>query len=321
MKKKLPVLFVFLLIILIPLFLWWQQAAKAVNKADSALISFTISQGETVRQVADRLEKEGLIRSTVAFFLKARFTPLGQNIQAGDFVLSPSMDLSTIAESLQHGTTDVRITIPEGWRNEEIAMKISREFGLPESEFLKVAKEGYMFPDTYRIPKETTAGEIGSMFLSNFDKKVKTLDLAKMEEKELTLDSLIKIASLVEREAKLNEDRPMVASVILNRLDLGMKLDIDATVQYALGFQPAQKNWWKKNLTLADLEIDSPYNTYIIAGLPPTAIANPGLAAINAVLETPDTAYLYYIADSSGKSHFAADLESHQRNIAKYLNR
>ena len=321
MKKKLPVLFVFLLIILIPLFLWWQQAAKAVNKADSALISFTISQGETVRQVADRLEKEGLIRSTVAFFLKARFTPLGQNIQAGDFVLSPSMDLSTIAESLQHGTTDVRITIPEGWRNEEIAMKISREFGLPESEFLKVAKEGYMFPDTYLIPKETAASEIGAMFLSNFDKKVKTLDLAKMEEKELTLDSLIKIASLVEREAKLNEDRPMVASVILNRLDLGMKLDIDATVQYALGFQPAQKNWWKKNLTLADLEIDSPYNTYIIAGLPPTAIANPGLAAINAVLETPDTAYLYYIADSSGKSHFAADLESHQRNIAKYLNR
>ena len=321
MKKKLPVLFVFLLIILVPLFLWWQQAAKAVNKADSALISFTISQGETVRQVADRLEKEGLIRSTVAFFLKARFTPLGQNIQAGDFVLSPSMELSTIAESLQHGTTDVRITIPEGWRNEEIAMKISREFGLPESEFLKVAKEGYMFPDTYLIPKETAASEIGAMFLSNFDKKVKTLDLAKMEEKELTLDSLIKIASLVEREAKLNEDRPMVASVILNRLDLGMKLDIDATVQYALGFQPAQKNWWKKNLTLADLEIDSPYNTYIIAGLPPTAIANPGLAAINAVLETPDTAYLYYIADSSGKSHFAADLESHQRNIAKYLNR
>jgi len=320
-KKKLPVLFVFLLIILIPLFLWWQQAAKAVNKADSALISFTISQGETVRQVADRLEKEGLIRSTVAFFLKARFTPLGQNIQAGDFVLSPSMELSTIAESLQHGTTDVRITIPEGWRNEEIAMKISREFGLPESEFLKVAKEGYMFPDTYLIPKETAASEIGAMFLSNFDKKVKTLDLAKMEEKELTLDSLIKIASLVEREAKLNEDRPMVASVILNRLDLGMKLDIDATVQYALGFQPAQKNWWKKNLTLADLEIDSPYNTYIIAGLPPTAIANPGLAAINAVLETPDTAYLYYIADSSGKSHCAADLESHQRNIAKYLNR
>ena len=321
MKKKLPVLFVFLLIILIPLFLWWQQAAKAVNKADSALISFTISQGETVRQVADRLEKEGLIRSTVAFFLKARFTPLGQNIQAGDFVLSPSMELSTIAESLQHGTTDVRITIPEGWRNEEIAMKISREFGLPESEFLKVAKEGYMFPDTYLIPKETAASEIGAMFLSNFDKKVKTLDLAKMEEKELTLDSLIKIASLVEREAKLNEDRPMVASVILNRLDLGMKLDIDATVQYALGFQPAQKNWWKKNLTLADLEIDSPYNTYIIAGLPPTAIANPGLAAIKAVLEAPDTAYLYYIADSSGKSHFAADLEGHQRNIAKYLNR
>lgn len=321
MRKKLPVLFVFLLIILIPLFLWWQQAAKAVNKTDSALISFTISPGETVRQVADRLEKEGLIRSTVAFFLKARFTPLGQNIQAGDFVLSPSMDLSTIAESLQHGTTDVRITIPEGWRNEEIAMKISREFGLPESEFLKVAKEGFMFPDTYLIPKETAASEIGIMFLSNFDKKVKTLDLAKMEEKELTLDSLIKIASLVEREAKLIEDRPLIASVILNRLDLGMKLDIDATVQYALGFQTGQKNWWKKDLSFADLEIDSPYNTYIIAGLPPTPIANPGLAAIKAVLEAPDTAYLYYIADSSGKSHFAADLEGHQHNIAKYLNR
>src|SRR3989338_1478771 len=207
MKKKLNILLILSALILVPLYFWWQQALKPVKPQDSSLITFTVSQGESVRTIADRLEDEDLIRSTVAFFLKARFTNLGQNIQAGDFILSPSMDLNALSESLQHGTNDIRITIPEGWRKEEIAMKISQEFGLPESEFLKAAKEGYMFPDTYRIPKETTAGEIGTMFLANFDKKIKSLNLGKLEEKNLTLDQLIIAASLVEREAKFHDDR------------------------------------------------------------------------------------------------------------------
>ncbi|KKS98248.1 MAG: hypothetical protein UV73_C0003G0190 [Candidatus Gottesmanbacteria bacterium GW2011_GWA2_43_14] len=321
MKKKLNILLILSALILVPLYFWWQQALKPVKPQDSSLITFTVSQGESVRTIADRLEDEDLIRSTVAFFLKARFTNLGQNIQAGDFILSPSMDLNTLSESLQHGTNDIRITIPEGWRNEEIAMKISGEFGLPESEFLKVAKEGFMFPDTYRLPKETTPTEIGAMFLANFDKKIKTLDLGLMERKNLSLNDLVTIASMVEREAKLHEDRPLIAGVILNRLGIGMKLDIDATIQYALGFQNEQKSWWKKDLTIVDLDIDSPYNTYKVAGLPPTPIANPGLAAIRAVLEAPDTDYLYYIADGTGKSHFASDLEGHNRNISAYLNK
>jgi UPF0755 protein len=124
---------------------------------------------------------------------------------------------------------------------------------------------------------------------------------------------------MIEREAKLTEDRPRIASVIINRLTIDMKLDIDATVQYALGYQPQEKTWWKKSLTVDDLAIDSPYNTYLVAGLPPTPISNPGIAAITAVVNAPDTHYLYYIADATGKSHFAETLEEHQQNIARYL--
>jgi len=113
----------------------------------------------------------------------------------------------------------------------------------------------------------------------------------------------------------------ITASVILNRLSLGMKLDIDATVQYALGYQAKEKTWWKKELTTEDLEIDSPYNTYKYAGLPPTPIANPGLSVMEAVINAPENEYLYYIADKQGKSHFAKTFEEHAANISKYLNK
>lgn len=302
-------------------FFWYSQSVKSVNPLDDKLVTFTISEGESVRTIAERLENESLVRSSVAFFIRSRFTPLGKNIQAGDFLLSPSMDMETIGQSLQHGTNDTRITVPEGWRKEEIAMKIAREFGVPESEFLTLAKEGYLFPDTYQIPKESNANDIIAMFLANFDNKIKTLPLDKLDEKNITLNDLIIIASLVEREGKHDEDRPLIAGVILNRLTIGMKLDIDASVQYALGYQQNEKSWWKRHLTSDDLETNSAYNTYINAGLPPSPIANPGLASIRAVLEAPDTDYLYYIADETGKSHFAEDFENHRANISKYLGK
>ena len=135
------------------------------------------------------------------------------------------------------------------------------------------------------------------------------------------MEKLVIIASLIEREAKLAADRPLTASVILNRLKIGMKLDIDATVQYALGYQTQEKSLWKKDLTNLDLEIDSPFNTYQNPGLPPAPIANPGLAAMEAVVNAPDTNYLYYISDKSGKLHLAGTIEEHNANIDQYLNK
>lgn len=321
MKYKLRVLFFLTLILLIPLYLYYQQAKKPVNPVSKESVKFTIEQGEDVRTISERLEDDNLIRSGVVFYLKARLTDFGQNIQAGDFILSPAMDMKEIAQELLHGTADIRLTIPEGWRKEEIATKITTEFDFPESEILKDAREGYLFPDTYLISKDATGSQIIKMMEDNFSKKTANLNKTALNKHNITFDDAVIIASLIEREAKLPEDRLIIASVILNRLSLGMKLDIDATIQYALGYQAKEKNWWKKDLTSDDIALDSPYNTYNNPGLPPTAIANPGLSSIEAVLKAPDNNYLYYVADKNGKSHFAQDIEGHKANIEKYLNK
>ncbi|OGG25532.1 hypothetical protein A3E42_04300 [Candidatus Gottesmanbacteria bacterium RIFCSPHIGHO2_12_FULL_40_13] len=321
MKKKLYVLVIVLVIISLPLYLWYLQAVKPVNPLNRDFETFTIEKGENVRTISQRLESEKLVRSGLVFFLVSRFTDLGKSIQAGDFLLSPSMNLNEIAEELKHGTTDIRLTIPEGWRKEEIATKVAVTFQIPESEFLKTSEEGYLFPDTYSMPKEIIAQEIVQIMKDNFNKKMGTIDLGALDKFGLSLNDLVIIASLVEREAKLHEDRPLIASVILNRLKIGMKLDIDATVQYILGYQPNEKSWWKKDLTLEDLGTDSSYNTYINAGLPPAPIANPGYLSLKAVLEAPENNYLYYVADSNGKSHFAESFEEHASNISKYLSK
>ena len=321
MKQRIVILLLILLLGGSFISLWWTRANKPIKPDDKKEVVFTIHNGESIRSVAERLQNQKLIRSSVAFFLLARFGGVANNIQAGEFRLNPSMHMNTIAQSLTHGTTDVQLTIPEGWRNSEIAFKLTQELAVPESEFLKIAREGYMFPDTYHFPKNSTAVELVKFFFDNFNRKIGQKEISLAQEKNLSLNQLIIIASLVEREAKHDVDRPIVASVILNRLKLGMKLDIDATVQYVLGYQPQEKSWWKKELTLKDLETDSPYNTYKNAGLPPQPIANPGLEAITAVLNTPKTDYLYYVADNNGFSHFASTIEEHNQNISKYLNK
>lgn len=322
MRLRISILFVILIFGGITLSLWWNQAIKSSDPTNKVSISFTVEKSENARSIAERLKKQGLIRSPLAFFILARFTKLGSNLQAGQFLLNPAMNMNTIAESLTHGSVDVRITIPEGWRNEEIALKLAQELSIPEKEFLNVAREGYMFPDTYFIPKDAKASDVVKIFSSNFENKIKEIKtLHVVKERKLSLDETIIIASLVEREAQFIEDRPIVASVILNRLSIGMKLDIDATIQYALGYQQQKKTWWKKELTIDDLSINSPYNTYKNAGLPPKPIANPGIQAIEAVMNASQTDFIYYVSDKDGKIHFAKDIEGHNINISKYLNK
>lgn len=319
MQKRLFILFAIIFLISLLSFFWWEQAQKPTDPTNNKTTIFKITKGENARGIAERLQKEGLIRSSVAFFLLARFGGLGDNIQAGEFQINPAMNLKQVAEILKHGTLDVQIMIPEGWRKEEIAFKLTKELSIPETEFIKLAREGYMFPDTYLIYKEATAQDVITIFQNNFNKKVSKDLVDKAQKKGLTLDEVIIIASLVEREAKFPEDRPLVASVILNRNKIGMKLDLDASIQYILGYQTKEKSWWKRDLTREDLEINSPYNTYLHAGLPPTAISNPGLAAIVGVVSAPESDYMYYISDKTGKIHFAKTLEEHNLNIAKYL--
>ncbi len=151
---------------------------------------------------------------------------------------------------------------------------------------------------------------------NNFDAKYATLE----NTSNRTPHEIVTIASLIEREARHAEDRPLVASVIVNRLEIGMALNIDATVQYILGYQQNEKSWWKRNLTFADLEINSPYNTYTNPGLPPGPIANPGIAAIEAAVNPAETDYLYYLSDENGVNHYAETLEEHNQNKAKYID-
>lgn len=319
--KKIYVLLFLILLLCAGTYIWWNQAVKPTDPSDKESISFTVKKGENVRSIADRLQKQGILRSPVAFFLLARFGGLADSIQAGSFRLSPSMDLFTLSQNLTHGTEDLKVTFIEGWRNEEVAMTLTKELNIPETSFLKKAKIGYIFPDTYLIPKESSEDAVIKIVTDNFNRKITPEILRKAKESGLSLNDLIIISSMVEREAKYDKDRPLVASVILNRLNMGMKLDIDATVQYALGYQPAEKSWWKKQLTQEDLAVDSPYNTYKNAGLPPTAIANPGLAVINAVVNAPKTNYLYYLSDEKGNTYFSSTFDEHSEKISTYLNR
>ena len=317
-------IFVFLgILIVFSLFglAWFKEGSSAPNPKDGTPRIFVIKKGEGIREIAGSLKKEGLIRDPIVFFLTIRFGGFAQNIQAGDFRLNPSMDAKTIAQALTHGTLDVWITTLEGWRNEEIALKLAQELAIPEKEFLKYGKEGYMFPDTYLLPKEATAAAVSKIMLSNFEKRWQdgVGEIESNLSKNLTKEEIIILASIVEREAKLDADRPKVAGILLKRLKEDWPLQTDAAIQYALGYQPEEKSWWKKNLTKDDLTIKSPYNTYKNPGLPPTPICNPGILAIKAVVQPEDSPYWFYLSDREGKIHYSQTIEEHNENIQKYL--
>lgn len=315
--KKLFILFLVFIIVFLGISLWWKNGLSAVNPADKTQKIFVIQKGEGVREIANKLKKETLIKNAVVFFILIKKEDMDGKIQAGDFRLSASMTAFDIAQTLTHGTLDVWVTIPEGKRAEEIAEILKTSVSSYQSFWRDelVKHEGYLFPDTYLVPKNADINLIISIMKDNFEKKFASITPNKTG---LSKEEIVIVASLIEREAKLDEDRPLVASVILNRLNIGMKLDIDATVQYALGYQENQKNWWKKELTKDDLNINSAYNTYINQGLPPTPISNPGLAVLRAVVNAPDTDYLYYISDRNGRNHYARTLEEHNKNIIKY---
>lgn len=319
MKKRLIVFFGILLLILFIGSVWFNEAVSPVNPQDTSPVIFVINQGDPIKSVASNLKKEGLIRDPLAFFILVKQKGVEKYIQAGDFRLSPSMSASEVIDELQHGTVDVWVTIPEGWRNEEIALLLARELSVPENEFLKLAEEGYMFPDTYLIPRQASASGAAELMRRNFDKKVTEPLANDIKASSLSLHEIITMASLIEREAKHDEDRPIIAGILFNRLNDNMVLNIDATLQYALGYQIAEKSWWKKSLTNEDKEVESPYNTYQFPGLPPGPIANPGLSSITAVLHPSDTEYYYYLADSEGVNHYAITLEEHNANIERYL--
>lgn len=297
---------------------WWNNGSTAVNRRDTSTKIFVVQKGAGIRAIANDLKEQNLIRDPVVFFLLVKKLGLDNKIQAGDFRLSPSMTAEQIAENLTHGTLDIWVTIPEGKRAEEVAEIFKAHLPTYDASWIPELKqhEGYLFPDTYLIPKDAKIDTIITLLTNTFANKYVSIPNAPTD--QTPKERVVIIASLVEREAKLPEDRPLVASVILNRLRIDMPLQIDATVQYALGYQTKEKTWWKRHLTLDDLKLSTNYNTYRNTGLPPGPISNPGLSVLEAVINAPKSDYLYYISDSSGKNHYAKTLDEHNANIKKY---
>lgn len=286
---------------------------------------FVIERGESTGEIANRLEGKGLIRSARVFTTYLLINRSMDKIQAGDFKLSSKMSLDEIFRTLSSGPIDIWITLIEGWRVEEIAKRLKHELGSSEEDFLEVAEEGYMFPDTYLFNPDATAADVASIMKNNFEKKYTKELQIKIQKLGLTPEEGVILASIVEREGRSDKVRKEVASILLKRLNIGMKLDVDATVQYAKDTQTLKQNkgkidkFWRPIGKSDYAEVISPYNTYLNPGLPPAPICNPSLSAIEAVVDAnSNTPYFYYYHDSEGNSHYARTLEEHIENIATY---
>lgn len=312
---------------------------RPAGPANSPQQLFTITPGETGASIAARLEAQHLITSATLFRLDLQLRNADAHIKAGDFQLSASQTPAQIIEAITHTPTSamVRVLIPEGWRIGQIADTLAADDLIDQDRFFALTLtgtfqydflparpagggiEGYLFPDTYQFPRHGTDREqrILDMMLANFGTRVPPALRAAATARNYTLYQVLTLASIVEREAQLDTERPVIAGVFYNRLAQGMTLDADPTVQYALG---AEGDWWPY-LRLDPHSVDSPYNTYLHAGLPPGPIANPGLASIQAAIHPAEHEYLFFVACGNRAHAFAATLDEHERNRVRCGNR
>ncbi|MGN1333823.1 MAG: endolytic transglycosylase MltG [Anaerovoracaceae bacterium] len=304
---------------------------KALDSNDTQAVSVIISSGSSTGQIGQILEEEGIISSADKFKIWSRIKGYDSQYKAGTYTLSPSMDFQEIADIIVSGkVTTVNFTIPEGYTIYQTASAIAAkglgdydtlvsliEAGDYEYDFLKDAQnnknklEGYLFPNTYTVDEGMNEEQIIKVMLDQFEKQ--PYKVYAESGSSHSLNDIITVASIIERECKVDEERPLVASVIYNRLAKGMPLQMCSTVQYVLGKQ-------KEVLTYADTRIESPYNTYTNTGLPPGPICSPGLAAIKAALNPADTDYLYFVLSEKldGTSNFSSDYAQFEKDKAAY---
>ena len=301
---------------------WANQQLAPVASADAQSVLFVVPKGATTTKVASLLKEKGLVRSDLVFRLYARQVGLDRELQAGSYQLSPAMSASEIVATFREGSQAIWVTLPEGLRVEEVAARIASA-DLPEFDpdaFIELAQqsEGRLFPDTYLVPRESTAQQLFALLTRTFQDKVELKLSQDLQTSDRSLDEIIIFASLIQRESNSPEDMRQVAGVIANRLKIGMKLDIDATLSYVRGFDPTTKSWWSAP-DPALKTAESPYNTYLVAGLPPAPIANPGLEALQAALDPAPTTALFYLHTPSGQAYYADTYEEHMANIDRYL--
>jgi len=312
-------------------------------------VVFTIEPGDSVREIADKLQSAGIIDSSGFFQLRLKLRT-GDTLKAGRFQVTPGMDTDQLITILSTAPSDIglKFTIIEGQRVEEIAEKLDAQNIVSQTRFLELTDtpegaatfqddflnesgrpadqglEGYLFPDTYEIKQgegdnsETVVGLMLQTMRDKFTPEMRTI----VAERESNIHQTLTIASIVQREGVVKEELPLIAAVFWNRLEQGIALGADPTTQYAVAESP---DWWPNlvNLGIQPNTVDHPYNTYVIVGLPPGPICNPGIDAIEAAVYPVETEYLYFVAknDGTGEHAFATTLEEHERNSVQYGNR
>lgn len=319
--KRFMIAGILFLILAIGFGIFYYEGTLAADPTSDEYTQFVIDRGAPVNTIINDLADADLIRNRIVFLLMVKQLGIENEIQAGLYRLSPAMTAKEIANSLTSGSDDIWITFIEGLRKEEIAQILSVELGIPESEFIKEAEEGKLFPDTYLVPRTATLQTVLDMFEQNYNAKFTEELQQQAQQAGMTENQVLTIASMVEREANTPATMQEVASIIVKRWKNDWPLEIDATVQYILGYQEGTGTWWKETLTAEDLAIDSQYNTRKYAGLPPGPIASPGLDAIKATINADETTpYWFYISNKDGSEmHYATTLEEHNTNIEKYL--
>ena len=276
----------------------------------------TVGPGESLQEITAGLQNIGAIRS--AFVFRSAVILLGgeRKVVAGDYLLPKPESSLYLALRFAFGRTDitmVKITIPEGWDLRQIESYLPTrlpDFDVAKFQNLASSSEGYLFPDTYFVPPMITPEMLIQEMNSNFQQKINSVPQIKTFGEPLS--SVVIVASMLEDEARTTTDRQIVAGILWKRLLLGMPLDVDSTIAYVTGKSLDE-------LTVSDLKINSPYNTYLHAGLPPSPIDNPGLDSLTAAVTPATTTYLYYLTGKDGLMHYAATLDEQQKNVAKNL--
>lgn len=278
-------------------------------------VQVEIDEGSSGAKVAQTLKTSGIIKSTTWFRLVFRAMGAAKKLKPGRYMMRQNMSSEEAVWVLLNtdGSYYIKLSIPEGWRSEQIAQRIGELKITNAKAFLAIVKkdklEGRLFPSTYFFEKNTAPQQVADAFLKEYAHRVKPL--MTILPAGLSETDVLTLASIIEREAVVEDERPMIAAVYLNRIKKGMRLEADPTVQYALGFDAGQNSWWRKGLTYADLKFPSPYNTYYKDGLPPGPIANPGLASISAALNPAATDALFFVADGTGRHQFTQTFNQH----------
>ncbi len=310
---------------------------------DTTRVNYTVQSGRSAAQIGDELQTLGLIRSSLAFRTIVEARGVGNRIEAGNYQLSPSMTTNEIVAILSKGATrtGIIVTIPEGWRAEQAAQRVEATGIAQTDEILGLVRagagsalplieqppagislEGYLFPDTYEVAKGATARTLTEMMVRQFDKAVSPKLRQQFTTNGLTLHQAVTVASIVEREAAIAAEQPIIASVYLNRLRRNMPLQADPTVQFAVAnanmVEALGYGFWKRELTRDDLRNLSPYNTYVQRGLPPGPICSPGLAALEAVGNPAQTEFLFFVAKGDGSHVFSKTDTEHAANVERY---